>query len=248
MSTKHKTQDWFAEWFDSPYYHILYRHRNDTEAQEFIDNLLNFLQPGKRAKILDLACGKGRHSIYLNEKGFDVTGIDLSAKSIEQAKQFENQKLQFEVHDMRQVYMENHFDLVLNMFTSFGYFEDEKSDERVVESVLKSLKKNGVFVLDFMNSKKIISNLIPKETKTIQGIEFKIERLVESGFIVKKIAFSDKGKEFNYEEKVKILALPDFEKYFINAGLVIKSVFGNYNLNPFDQDHSDRLILLAKKK
>src|SRR5688500_2509825 len=116
-------QEWFSTWFDSPYYHILYNNRDEQEAEQFMDKLLAYLHPKPHEKVLDLACGKGRHSVYLNQKGFDVTGIDLSEQSIAYARQFENERLHFAVHDMREVYQPETFDFILNLFTSFGYFE-----------------------------------------------------------------------------------------------------------------------------
>ena len=92
-----KTQkDWFVSWFDTPYYHILYKHRDDTEAQLFMKNLIKTLEFSKKQLLLDLACGKGRHSIYLNALGYNVIGADLSKNSIAHAKQFENERLDSE--------------------------------------------------------------------------------------------------------------------------------------------------------
>ena len=94
---------WFANWFNSPYYHILYKNRDEKEAELFIDNLLHKLRLKKGSKLIDIACGKGRHATYFNKKGMDVVGIDLSKNSISIAKQFENPSLIFNVHDMRKV-------------------------------------------------------------------------------------------------------------------------------------------------
>ncbi|MCZ6900895.1 MAG: methyltransferase domain-containing protein, partial [Bacteroidetes bacterium] len=97
-------KEWFGEWFDSPYYHILYKHRDHEEARAFIDRLNIFFQWATSDKILDLACGKGRHSIYLNKQGLDVVGLDLSAENVKAAKTHENSRLHFYVHDMREVF------------------------------------------------------------------------------------------------------------------------------------------------
>ena len=97
-------ENWYTSWFDSPYYHILYKNRDDKEAGLFMKNLTSFLNLSTSSKILDLACGKGRHSKYLNQLGYHVTGIDLSPQSIVYAKQFENDKLFFEEHDMSLTY------------------------------------------------------------------------------------------------------------------------------------------------
>ena len=110
------SSEWFAQWFDSPYYHILYKFRDSEEAQKLIDNISTRLAIPEGAKLMDLACGKGRHSIYMNTKGYDVTGLDLSKQSIQAASQKANDTLHFAVHDMREVYEEGTFDYVFNLF------------------------------------------------------------------------------------------------------------------------------------
>ncbi len=239
---------WFEAWFDSPYYHILYQNRDNEEAELFIDNLICFLEPGEKDTFLDMACGKGRHSVYLNKKGFPAIGIDLSQESIAYALQFENDTLHFYVQDMRKPFRINYFNYVLNLFTSFGYFEKEKDDLAVMQSAYKALKPDGVFVIDFMNVRKVINNLIQKEVKHVDGISFLIEKKVENHFIVKRIRFSDQGKNHDYYEKVKILTLNDFEKYLLAARLKIVNLFGDYNLSPFNEETSERLIIIAKKE
>lgn len=244
---QHSPLNWFESWFDSPYYHILYKDRDKKEAEIFIDNLIHFLSPPKNAQFLDLACGKGRHAVYLNKKGFQTIGIDLSAESIAYASQYENDGLQFYVQDMRKPFRINYFDYVLNLFTSFGYFEQERDDMAVMNSICKMLKKEGVVVLDFMNVKCVEKNIIPTEQKNINGISFQITKRIENNFVVKHIHFTDKGIEYNYEEKVKLLRLADFEKYLSAAHLKIVNLFGNYQLQPFDPGASERLIIIAQK-
>lgn len=242
-----KHLEWFECWFDSPYYHVLYKNRDFTEAELFIDNLIQLLEPEKTNRFLDLGCGKGRHSIYLNKKGFNVTGIDLSEGSIACAKTQENETLHFYKHDMRKLFRSNYFDVVLNLFTSFGYFKQERDDNAVINAVSKALKPNGIVVLDFMNSKKVIANLSCEETKIVDGIDFKISKILEDNFIVKKIQFTDKGKEYHFEERVKAITLADFEKYFEANKLKIVHLRGNYNLEEFDELSSERLIIMARK-
>lgn len=245
---ENKCNMWFEDWFDSPYYHLLYKHRDHSEAELFIDNLIALLKPEKDSRFLDLGCGKGRHSFYLNKKGFDVTGIDLSANSICWAKENENEHLHFYVHDMRKIFRTNYFDFVLNLFTSFGYFENNRDDNATINAVYKSLKPNGSFVLDFMNVEKVVQSLRSEEIKTIEGIEFRITKNVENNFIVKQIRFTDKGKQYNFQEKVKVLTLADFEKYFSANKLKIVDLRGNYQLDDFDKKNSDRLIIVAQKQ
>jgi SAM-dependent methyltransferase len=238
---------WFEAWFDSPYYHILYEDRNDAEAELFMDNLIDFLQPEKNARFLDLACGKGRHAIYLNIKWFQTIGIDLSPESIAYASQFENDTLQFYVQDMRKPFRINYFKYVLNLFTSFGYFEQERDDIAVMHTVYKMLQPKGIFVIDFMNSQNVIANLVAEEKKQVGNITFQINKYLENNFIVKRIRFSDNGKNYDYQERVKALTLNDFEKYLSAANLKTVHLFGNYQLQPFNAGTSDRLILVAEK-
>lgn len=243
-----KVSRWFENWFDSPYYHILYKHRDFCEAELFIDNLINYLQPKTNARFLDLGCGKGRHSIYLSKKGYPVVGIDLSPESIACATQFENENLGFYVGDMRKTARINEFDYILNLFTSFGYFENESDDYSTINCVSKALKENGIFVVDFMNAQKAIATLIKQETKIIEGIEFNISRRLENNFIIKQINFSDKGKEYNFQERVKALTLNDFKKYFDANKLKILNLRGNYKLEDYNPETSDRLIIIAQQE
>jgi len=239
------TENWFVSWFDTPYYHILYKERDDDEAGVFMKNLTNFLSLSKNAEILDLACGKGRHARYLNKMGFNVTGIDLSPSSIAHAKQFEKEGLQFKVHDMCLPFPKK-FDAVFNLFTSFGYFENEQDNLRTIKAIKAELKSNGLGVIDFMNASFVKNNLVPSETKTIEGISFTIKRSIKDGYIIKEIYFENNNEAFNYIEKVKAISLSDFKAYFKKAGVELLYQFGDYQLNPFDEETSNRLILIFR--
>lgn len=238
---------WFQYWFNSPYYHILYSQRNDAEAEFLIDNLSAHLKPAADSRILDIACGRGRHSIYLNKKGYDVTGVDLSEQSIKYAQQFEQKNLHFFVHDMRKLSFINYFDLALNLFTSFGYFETEKEHVSALTSFRKSLKPDGTLVIDYFNTQKIIKNLTQQETKTMEGIEFHLHKFVADKKIIKHINFEHRNKSFAFEERVQAFQKEDFERMLLKSGLQITETFGNYALEPFDETKSDRLILICKK-
>lgn len=240
--------EWFAEWFDTPYYHTLYKHRDFEEAERFISNLLGYLGLDADSKSLDLACGKGRHSVFLNKKGLDVTGVDLSPNSIEAAKEFENDRLAFDVHDMREVYKENAYDVVFNLFTSFGYFDSNEDNIRVLRSINKMLKPKGTVVIDFMNTHKTINNLVAEEEKKIDNINFRIERNFDGQHIFKHIQFEDQGKEFHFQERVQGITKEDFVKMFDATGFEIQDTFGNISLEPYDPNTSDRLIFICKKK
>jgi len=238
---------WFVNWFDSPYYHILYKNRDEKEAKFFIENLAEYLSLKKRRKLLDIACGKGRHATYFNSLGFDVVGVDLSPNSITSAKENENTTLQFEVHDMREIYQENQFDVVTNLFTSFGYFEKDQDEQKAINAMASNLKKEGTLVIDFMNSKNVIANLVASEKKRIDGITFDISRKVVNQHVIKDINITHSKTKHHFQEKVKNLTLSNFSHFITNAGLKIIDIFGNYKLEEFNAQNSDRLILICKK-
>jgi ubiquinone/menaquinone biosynthesis C-methylase UbiE len=238
---------WFINWFDSPYYHILYKNRDEKEAEFFIENLVQYLSLKKRSKLLDIACGKGRHATYFNSLGFDVVGVDLSHNSITSAKENENANLQFLVHDMLEVYQENKFDIVTNLFTSFGYFEKDEDEQKAINAMAINLKKEGLLVIDFMNAKKVMTNLIASEQKIIDSITFDISRKAVNQHIIKDIHITDSKTKHHFQEKVKNLTLADFSDFIANARLKIIDIFGNYKLEEFNAQTSDRLILICKK-
>lgn len=242
-------KEWFGEWFDSPYYHILYKHRDHEEAEHFIDNLINFFGFTESDKILDLACGKGRHSIYLNSRGLNVVGIDLSPQSIQHASRYENERLRFYVHDMRKIFRKQEFNYILNLFTSFGYFDTEKENQDAVCAAAKNLKPNGKLLIDFLNPYKVVHNLVAEEIKIIEGIEFHITKhLSEDNFIVKDIRFTDNGRSFHFQERVKAIRRHKFLEYFDKAGLELLETFGDYELNAYHREESDRMIFVLQNK
>jgi len=239
------TENWFTSWFDTPYYHILYKDRNYREAQIFMDNLTHYLNLPEKAKVLDLACGKGRHSIYLNQLGFNVLGADLSENSIAEANKNSNETLHFKVHDMREPFDEK-FDAIFNLFTSFGYFENDDDNLTTLKAIKESLSEYGFAVIDFMNVNQVIETLVPEEVKTVDGIDFHIKRYVEDGHIFKEIDFEDQGRKYHFTEKVKALTLKDFQDLMDEAGIFLLDIFGDYKLKKFHKTESERLIMIFK--
>lgn len=242
-----QTSAWFEDWFASPYYPVLYAHRDSVEAEFFLDQLIRILQPKPEARFWDLACGSGRHSIYLNTCGFDVTGTDLSEPFIHTARLSENSGLRFFRQDMRDVPPGKNFDFVLNLFTAFGYFDREEDDLLVLKRVYEGLKPGGIFVLDYLNVVSSIENLIPLETKTIDNVHFSLKRFAEKQRIIKEIEVRDGQESHHYLESIKILYLEDFRRMLNQTGFEIMETWGNYQAEPFDREKSPRLILIAQK-
>lgn len=248
MKTDTTSKEWFASWFDSPFYHTLYKNRDENEARKAIDSLLHALQLPAGARILDLACGKGRHARYLSEKGFDVVGVDISEKSIAYARQYEHDLLSFYQHDMRLPFRIRYFDAVTNFFTSFGYFDNDDDHLKTLKNVALGLRPGGHFLLDYFNANHVRSNLVMQEEKNVDGITFSIKRCVLEGYVIKTVEFSSDGRDYHFQEKVRMFSLEDLEQLCEKAGLTVRERFGSYDHAPFDREESQRLILIAEKK
>ncbi|MCE2864745.1 MAG: methyltransferase domain-containing protein [Cryomorphaceae bacterium] len=247
-------KEWFATWFDSPYYHLLYQHRDDNEAQLFLDNLVQKLGLPSASRVLDLACGKGRHALTLAQMGFQVVGADLAPNSIAAARaQAETagiKNVAFMVHDMRQTMETPPFAAVFNLFTSFGYFDTLAENQAVCKSVANLLLPEGLLVIDFLNATKVCANLKPAETITREGVIFEIQRWHNQTHIYKQIevlAAQDKTQIGIFTERVQALSKTHFES-LLAPDFDIIDTFGSYGLTAYDEESSDRLIILAKKK
>jgi len=249
MKTAIDLQPWFATWFGSTYYQQLYRHRNDKEAEKFIELVLAELQPADNSVMLDLGCGTGRHSKYLASKGYTVFGLDLAASSIRQAKQFASESLYFLKWDMRKAFGNNNFDFVFSFFTSFGYFSSKDENKKVIKNMATALKNDGTILIDYLNATYAEDHLVPVEEKEIDGVWYHINRWADERFIYKRIAIMDQ-KQFSpvsYTDQVAKFSLDDFDHFFEENGLDIISVYGDYNLNEYDAQSSKRMIITAKK-
>jgi SAM-dependent methyltransferase len=242
--------DWFRDWFDSPYYHKLYFERNEAEAAGFIQRLLAMLSPPPGSRMLDIACGRGRHSRILAARGYDVTGIDLAPSSIAYARRFSNDHLDFYVHDMRRTLCTNCFDYAFNFFTSFGYFRTQREHDQSIHSTSLALKREGIFMLDYLNSHYTAEHLVRRSEKIIDGVTFDLTRWYDDTHFYKKILVTDEqaAAPLEYIEKIARFTPDDFAGMMSRAGLSIKKVYGNYELQSFDLRQSPRLIIIAQKQ
>jgi SAM-dependent methyltransferase len=247
---------WYKDWFNSPFYHKLYFERDEQEANSFIHTLINYLKPAPASKMLDVACGRGRHSRTLAEKGFCVTGIDISPTSIAFAKQFvqkdsfgETESLEFYQHDMRLPFRVNYFDYAFNFFTSFGYFNTMREHDDAVRTIANSLKENGIFVIDYLNVHYTEDKLVHHEEKTIEGTVYEIYRWQDKTHFYKKIIVSDALLTYPEEhtEKVAKFSLGDFTDMLSYQHLQVQEVFGDYQLGSYHLSAKPRMIVVAKK-
>jgi 2-polyprenyl-3-methyl-5-hydroxy-6-metoxy-1,4-benzoquinol methylase len=168
--------EWFESWFNTEEYLNVYRHRNESEACEHVEFIINKtgIKPG--SSVLDMACGPGRHSVIFARMGYNVTAVDLSDNLLCVARrQSEKAGLDINFHksDLREITLDKNFDLIINLFTSFGYFEDDSENYRIFDAAIKHLEYNGRFVIDFLNKKYLEKNLKEYSEEVISGIELK---------------------------------------------------------------------------
>jgi len=242
-------QAWYKDWFNSPFYHKLYFERDDKEAETFISTLIDHLQPAPGSAMLDIACGRGRHSRILAKKGFKVTGIDISFDSIAFAKKFENENLEFYQHDMRLPFRVNYFDHAFNFFTSFGYFRTRREHDDTIRTIANGLKPNGIFVIDYLNVHYSEDHLVYNEQKKLNGTNYEIRRWHDETHFYKKIVINDPllHHPINYTEKVSKFSFGDLNDMLSYQGLQVQEVFGDYKLGHYDVRTKPRLIIIAKK-
>lgn len=242
--------NWFEKWFDSPLYERLYANRDEEEAARLIDLLEKTMNLHQCETVLDLGCGRGRHSISLHRRGYRVKGIDLSETAIQSARRKAERKglegIRFEVRDMRDPLPES-FDAILNLFTTFGYFKSDKENAGVFDSVVEMLDKEGIFVVDFLNASYVRENYRPADSGEFEGFHYEIRRYLEDDMIIKEITFSGDrlDEKRHYSERVKLYELDWFREQLRRRGLSIEKVYGDYQGNEFDPEDSERLLFVA---
>ena len=242
-------QPWYKSWFNSPYYHKLYFQRDEKEAATFIDTLLGHLQPGAGSKMLDVACGKGRHARQMAEHGYDVTGIDLSPESIRSASEMEGGNLHFLVHDMRLPFWSHYFDFTFNLFTSFGYFMAQHENDSAMRMMAQSLNPGGKLIIDYLNAEPALKASIPEQKIVIEGTEFMIRKWSDSTHFHKSIVVSEESLKnpLLFTERVSKFSLMDFEQMFKRQHLKLSTVFGDYRLGEYSPKTSPRMIMIAER-
>lgn len=244
-----QARSWYKDWFNSPYYHQLYIKRDNAEAAGFINHLIDYLKPAPGSLMLDIACGRGQHSIQLAEMGFDVTGIDLSKNNIIKAKEKENDHLHFFNHDMRMPFWINYFNYAFNFFTSFGYFNTRREHNNAIRTIAQSLKPDGIVVIDYLNVPYEEKHLVPKLEMEIDDVAYRIIKWFDGSNFYKKIIVEDKNLEepLVFHERVAKFSLEDFTEMLASQKVQIQQVFGDYKFGNYSLDESPRMIIIARK-
>jgi SAM-dependent methyltransferase len=237
--------DWFEQWFGEDYLHI-YQHRDETEAEHAIELIASNLAGRQIDSVLDLGCGAGRHTKVLVERWWTV-GLDLSMALLKVARK-ESPDDPYVRADMRELpFADESFDLVVNLFTSFGYFEDDREHARVLARICAVTRHGGTFVIDFLNAGQVRRELVPYDERVENGITIEQTRTIskDDRFVEKRIRLRQRGKE--YIERVRLLSAADLEKMLLAAGFEVSKRFGDYNGAGWSEQ-SPRTILFASRR
>jgi len=242
------SKPWYTTWFDTAYYRLLYRHRNEGEAARFLKRLLHYLHLPPHARILDLACGRGRHTRILAQHGYQVVGIDIATNALREAQKQASPNEQYILHDMRQPLPRAPYELICNLFTSFGYFDTDDEDQQVFYHIAAALHPQGDCIIDYLNVHYTKAHLKSSEELQIGGVQFHIQRQLTPTHIIKTIRCVDPtGVEQTFYERVRLYTVEDLHFMAKKAGLTPLSHFGDYQLRAYHPQHSPRAIVHFRK-
>lgn len=248
-------KEWFTEWFNHPLYLRVYSHRDEAEARTCLETIihktgLENLTPSD-IRVMDIACGAGRHALEFARLGFTTTANDLSPFLLEctrsQAAR-ENISIECTRQDMRHISVENTYDLVVQLFSSFGYFKTKKEDLQVLRNVHRALKKDGRYILDLINPVYLKKNLNPSSSRTIDDLIVSEQRRIEADRVIKQITIRSPDDSITFEESVRLYRIEIIGDMLASTGFEIKEIFGDYEGSAFDEQTSPRLLLFARKR
>ena len=235
---------WYREWFGAEYLE-LYAHRNRGEAETHIDFVESVLGEERSGAVLDLACGAGRHTEILRQRGFRALGFDLSLTLLTQAP-----GLPRVAGDMCCLpFSDGTFSKVLNFFTSFGYFESEEENFRVLEEVARILQPGGGFLIDLFNREQVVANLVERESRELEGYSAEIQRWfdVSTQRVNKRIRVHSPDRPVQtFVESVRAYTEEEVLAGLQQAGLEVTTLHGSFQGEEFSSD-SERLILIGIK-
>lgn len=240
---------WYEEWFDRDEYELVYERRDEEEAERVADLIDTLVDPEPEASMLDVGCGRGRHARALARRGYEVTGIDLSERSIQQAREradAEGLDIDFRVQDMRDPMGQSDFDGAVNLFTAFGYFDDDAEHQQALQRMADALRPGGWLVQDFLNTPHVIESLDPHDTHTRDGVTIEQKRWIDDGRINKTITLQRDDETQTFRESVRLLTLYDFKQLYASVGLELVTVVGDYDGAEYTPS-SPRLIMHARK-
>jgi ubiquinone/menaquinone biosynthesis C-methylase UbiE len=242
--------EWYKNWFNSEEYLKVYRHRDQKEANELVELVIKNIDVSKVINVLDMAAGSGRHAIIFTEKGFNVTAVDLSENLLSIGKEHaenENVKIEFVHSDIRHFNPNIKYNLILNLFTSIGYFEKDEENYFILSKAYKLLENKGYFVLDYFNKSYVENNLVSSTVDEFDGSVITQNRFIEGERIIKEITIDNEGKINKYFESVRMFSKDELINMLQKLGFRIINTFGDFMGNSFDLDSSPRIIIIACK-
>lgn len=239
---------WYEDWFDRDEYEIVYRERDEDEAEQVVDLIEASTDLTPDASILDVGCGRGRHARVLARRGYEVTGIDLSERSITEARTragAEGLDITFRVQDMRDPMGTAAYDAVVNLFTTFGYFKADADHVQALRHMARALRSDGWLVQDFLNAPHIIDTLEPEDVRVENGVTIEQRRTIDDGRINKTITLRKEGESRTFRESVRLFTLDDFKSMYQRIGVDLVDTYGSYDGDDYTSD-SPRLIMIAR--
>lgn len=241
---------WYKDWFNSEYYLKVYKHRDESEAERLVGLIEDNVNLDPQSAVLDMACGAGRHAIAFAKKGFNVTAVDLSQRLLEEAKKNTidaGVNIDFVLSDILDFQTDKKFDLVVNLFTSIGYFKDDEENYAVLKKANSLLGEEKYFVLDYFNKDFLLKNLVPTSIISENGLKITQNRSIEGNRVVKKIIIENDGSFQEFYESVRLYSFEETKSIVERAGFKIIKEVGDFYGNPYKIESSPRLILIARK-
>ncbi len=245
--------DWYRSFFGRDYldvYGHLFTPDGSESEVEFVRTTLG-LKPGQ--KVLDLCCGQGRHAVPLARGGLSVTGLDMTESYLELANSAALEagvEIETVVGDMREIHYENEFDAVINMFTAFGYFDDEADDQRVLDGAARALKPGGRILLDLLNRDWVAANYVRHEQRAgPDGTVYTETREFDSVSGRNHVEFSivgPGGPQRRTGHHIRLYVATEISRMLERAGLDLQRVYGGYGGEPLSVA-TRRMIVVAAK-
>ena len=253
-SRDNETREWFEEWFDHPLYLEVYQHRDQQEAARCVRTILSLTgleTTHSSASMLDIACGAGRHAVEFARSGLTVTANDLSAFLLDQACDLareEGVEIDFSRQDMRSIRFDRQFDLVTQLFSSFGYFETDEEDRDILGHVFSMLRPGGWYVLDLLNPEHLKRNFVPRTERSNGGLRITEERTLSEHHVTKHLTLTEEnGKSHSFTESVRFFTPDEAIELLESTGFSLERIIGDYEGSTFEAATSPRMMLLARK-
>lgn len=231
--------NWYETAFRKQYLDLYYR-RDDEAARGEASFAARALGLGEGGRVVDVACGAGRHARALGALGFRVTGIDLSKDLLAEAQGVERVRA-----DMRALPFRGAFDAATSFFTSFGYFDDA-GNAAAVASIAGALRPGGMLLLDFLNAVAVEAHLVPESREERDGRKYHVRRRIEDGRVIKDVVIEEEGLTLSYSESVRLYPHHDLVNLLKEAGLSVIASYGGFDGRDFTTD-APRCILVARK-